>query len=251
MPVLKESAQSTSIETKHYNFVDFLNGGKKLNLPKAAIRQYMTMYERTKQKDKPVILELGTRKGISTTMFLQVCQENGGHLYSVDIEDFSDIFSGDNWTFILSDSVAIDKICNKYPELKNGIDILLIDSLHKRSHVEKEMYGWFPLLNKNAIIFFDDLDPNPYRQNHRKDSLHLEFDWQNMQDGVLDIFHSNEEDYTLEIMYGSTGLGTMTKETELGTPLKQASITYRTKKCFWSTLIKIFRLKQKLLGHPY
>ena len=238
--------------TKHYCFDDFLLGRDELGFPKAALQQLLTMYERTKEKGNPVILELGTRRGASTTVFLQVCKENGGHLYSIDVEDFSAVSDDPNFTFLQSDSTNIPFILNGCPELSRGIDVLLIDSLHKSSHVEKELYSWMPFLKIGALIFIDDIDPNPYRKGHRKDSLGREFDWQSMQDVILDAFHNNENDFKLEIIYGSTGLAIMTKCTPFGTPLKRGKkIIKRTYSTIWRFRIGLSVLKSKLLGRPY
>lgn len=44
-------------------------------------------------------------------------------------------------------------------------------------------------------MFFDDIDPFTYRKNSRKDSLYNEFNWQDIQDFVVEVFRANE-DYT-------------------------------------------------------
>jgi len=94
-------------QTKYYKFSDLL---EKQGLPgregKIA-HQYLTIYRKAKEKDNPVILELGTQRGLSTTVFLQVCMEKGGHLYSIDITDCSDITTNHHWTFIHADSSRV------------------------------------------------------------------------------------------------------------------------------------------------
>src|ERR1700752_67205 len=51
------------------------------------------------------VLEIGTRAGISTAALLLGVEENGGHVWSVDIDDCSKVFTGHpQWTFIQSDS---------------------------------------------------------------------------------------------------------------------------------------------------
>jgi len=51
---------------------------------------------------EPDILEFGVRKGISTKKFINICEKNNGHLYSVDIDDCSEISKSKNWTFWIS-----------------------------------------------------------------------------------------------------------------------------------------------------
>ncbi len=68
----------------------------------------------------------------------------------------------------------MDFILSNAPYLKNGIDVLYIDSLHAKNHVERELSGWYPFLKKGSHIFFDDVDSNPYRKGQRKDHFHGE-----------------------------------------------------------------------------
>ena len=39
--------------------------------------------------NKPNILEFGVRHGVSTSLFLDVCNQKNGFLYSIDINDYS------------------------------------------------------------------------------------------------------------------------------------------------------------------
>ena len=39
----------------------------------------------------PIILELGVEKGRSTKKFLEICKKNQGTLYSIDINDCSNV----------------------------------------------------------------------------------------------------------------------------------------------------------------
>jgi hypothetical protein len=51
------------------------------------------------------VLEIGTRAGISTAALLLGVEEKGGHVWSVDVDDCSEIFAGHpQWTFIHSNS---------------------------------------------------------------------------------------------------------------------------------------------------
>ena len=60
------------------------------------------MLNTIKTKSQPKILEFGVRKGISTKKFINICEKNNGHLYSVDVDDCSEISKSTNWTFIKS-----------------------------------------------------------------------------------------------------------------------------------------------------
>ena len=55
-------------------------------------------YEISKIK-KPKIVEFGVRHGVSTSLFLDLCEQNNGELYSVDINDYAYKFKSKNGTF--------------------------------------------------------------------------------------------------------------------------------------------------------
>ena len=84
------------------------------------------------------ILELGVHEGISTKMFLQLCDDNQGKLISVDIHDCSKVSNNKRWTFIHSSDDNFDLI-NSY--IKKDLDVIFIDSLHEPNHVKKVFYN--------------------------------------------------------------------------------------------------------------
>jgi len=203
------------VSTKYHNFED----SKKLeygNKSKSST-QLMYMYQKVKELKNPLILELGTEKGVSTTIFLQVCEENNGQLISIDINNCSDISKSSRWEFIQSDSTDINFILSKAPHLRNGIDVLYIDTIHTKDHVEKELLGWYPFLNKNAHIFIDDVDSSPYRKSMAKDNIHVEISLDELREYVKAFFHSNKDSLFLNMLHGSTGLAHLYKFSPKGT----------------------------------
>ena len=50
--------------------------------------------------DKPNILEFGVRHGISTKMFIDICERKDGFLNSVDVDNYSKKFLSKKWKFI-------------------------------------------------------------------------------------------------------------------------------------------------------
>jgi predicted O-methyltransferase YrrM len=209
--------------TKYFSFADFSESSNKFTLQ---VRNgFMKLYDKAKTKSSPIIVELGTNKGMSTTVFLQAAKERDGKVFSVDIDSyFSDLTDDTRWTFIHSDSTDADGIVSKFPTLRAGIDILLIDSLHKRAHVEKEFFNWWPYLNEGALIIFDDIDSHNYRPNQPKDSRSAEFDWADIKNFVEEIFYANEDKFLLELHLGSTGFAIMTKACAKGTTLSKKMI---------------------------
>ncbi len=232
------------VSTKYYTFDDFVNKRNLLSEEAQIPHLYYTVYKKSCAKEKPTILELGTHRGMSTLMFLQAVQQRGGSVFSVDIDDqYRDLSNSSNWTFIHSDSTKVDKIVEDYPALKDGIDILLIDSLHTKEHVSKEFWGWEPYLNKDAFIIFDDIDPNIYRSGARKDHVFFEFDWEGIRDFVEEVFYKNEDALFLEKHYGSTGFAVMTKRTARNIRLKKNEpLKRRTNILAWKAYVKIFNI---------
>ena len=236
------------VKTKNFNFEDIQKNEFASGTVGQSARHHLAIYRRSLQKSKPTILELGTHRGKSTTAFLQVCRERGGRLFSVDIADCSAVSNDRNWRFIRNDSADVDDVLGKAPELRQGIDVLLIDTLHTRAHVEKEFYGWFPYLRKNAIVLFDDVDPFKYRQGGEKDNYKNEFDWEDIQEFVIEVFRANEDDMLLEIHFGSTGLAILEKVSDMGElPVRPHKMRYRTKSTIWQIKRKFANLRQSLM----
>ena len=215
------------IRTKYHSFEECKNAEHAGGLEGQIATQLMRMYRIAKDLDprestSPVILELGTAKGVSTTIFLQACEEGDGHLVSVDLRDCSDISRSSRWTFVQSDSTDVAFILAKAPHLRNGIDILYIDSQHARRHVERELTRWYPFMNNGAHIFFDDVDSNPYRKGQRKDNVRAEIERDEIENYVKAFFYANEDNVYLDIMFGTTGLAHLYKLCPKGTVPREA-----------------------------
>ena len=62
---------------------------------------------------KPNILEFGVQIGSSTSKFIEICKKKNGKLYSIDIDDCSNLFKSKFWKFIQSHDDAYDYINKK------------------------------------------------------------------------------------------------------------------------------------------
>lgn len=207
-----------------------------------AARKYVLLGEVTRAKTSPTILELGTRSGISTRVFLDAAAAIGGRVYSVDIEDCSAVVNDPQWTFIQSDSTDVAKIIASAPELTEGVDVLFIDSLHTRAHVEKELRAWYPFMKANSTMLLDDVDPFVYRKGSRKDNYAQEIIIQDIQDLVVEVCRANSLDMRLRLHCVSTGLAVIDKTSPLRNALKiPARSIYRDRSC-------AYRLRGKLAG---
>ncbi len=226
--------------TKYHTFEEYAAAEYAQGLNGKIATQLMRMYRKAREKSSPVILELGTEKGASATVFLQACEETMGRLVSVDIADCSDISNSSRWQFVQSDSSNVPLILSKAPYLGEGIDILYIDSLHRPDHLKKELVGWYPYMSEGSWIFFDDVDSNPYRKGSRKDNAKAEAAWDEIHEYVESFFYANEESLYLDIMYGSTGLACLLKLSPKGTiPFKEKPILHR-KKSIWNHFRSVF-----------
>lgn len=233
------------VTTKYHAFREYADAEYAEGLNGKIATQLMRMYRRAREMRSPVVLELGTAKGASATVFLQACEETEGRLVSVDIADCSDISKSSRWQFVQSDSSKIQFILSQAPYLADGIDILYIDSLHSPDHLKKELVGWYPYLNERSWIFFDDVDSNPYRKGNRKDDVKAEAAWDEIHEYVKSFFYANEESLYLEIMYGSTGLACLLKLSPKGTiPNKEKQIIHRKR----SLLTRYFRSVRSLFA---
>ncbi len=166
------------------------------------IREYI------KNIDKPFILELGVREGVSTKMFLEVCDKNNGNLISVDILDCSKVSSNPRWKFIHSSDDNFELI-NKL--LNQKIDILFIDSLHEPNHVRKVFYNYYNFVKTNGLIFIDDVVWLPYVEEARKDNEFVENINRLTFNKILEIYNANNENMTLDINFAGSGLGIIKK----------------------------------------
>ena len=66
--------------------------------------------------NKPMILELGVQKGRSTKKFLEICETNKGKLFSVDIDDCSNVSNNKNWEFYQTRDDNFEFIKSKIPK---------------------------------------------------------------------------------------------------------------------------------------
>ena len=52
-----------------------------------------------------------------------------------DIRDCKDAVKSDKWEFVQQNSVDVELLLSKKPVLKDGIDILYVDSLHTKEYL--------------------------------------------------------------------------------------------------------------------
>jgi cephalosporin hydroxylase len=112
------------------------------------------------------VLELGTRGGVSTHALLAGVERAGGHVWSVDIEDCSQVAAGHpQWTFIRGSSTDAElpgKLAmSRLPDAVEGIDLLLIDTEHTYEQAAAELALWCPYIKPGGTILMHDPETFP------------------------------------------------------------------------------------------
>ena len=161
--------------------------------------------------NNPIILELGVQKGRSTKKFLDICKKNNGKLFSIDIDDCSNIINDKSWNFYQTRDDNFEYIKSKIPE---KIDILFIDTLHEANHVKKLINEYYPIIKKNGFIFIDDISHLPYLKNKDRDNFYCEINNKETFDLLISIYSENTENFDLSFTFVSSGLAILKKKTD-------------------------------------
>ena len=160
----------------------------------------------------PIIVELGVAEtALSTKNFLNYVSNKGGELYSIDIQDFSKITNSDNfkninsknWNFLQSNDLDLEKIFKSFPIIKNGIDILYVDSLHDPTHIERTLMKWFKYINQYGYIFFDDTESRVYKEQK---ALFISIGNDGMDEVIKKFYYRNSNLVKYTKYFTDTGL---------------------------------------------
>ena len=162
-----------------------------------------------KDISNPRILEFGVKEGRSTKILLDYCKKNNGELFSVDIEDYSNLFSEKNWHFIKSRDDDFDYLKDKIPD---KFDFIYLDSLHEAKHVEKIFYHYFNYLKINGIFFIDDISWLPYLKNSKRDNFYCEINNKETFERLLEIYNSNQDKFDIFFTFISSGMCKIVKK---------------------------------------
>lgn len=160
------------------------------------------MSEYLSKIEKPKILELGVRHGISTNFFLEYCEKQDGRLFSVDIEDYSNVASSIKWTFLKCRDDDYDKVISNFG---NEFDLIYIDSFHNADHVSKIIHLYFANLKLNRSIFVDDTSWIPYSKKNVRDNFNSELNNYETFFEILNILNANMEKILVSFDFNSSG----------------------------------------------
>jgi len=178
--------------------------------------------------NNPIILELGVQKGRSTKKFLEICKKNNGELFSVDLDNCSNVSNDKIWHFYQTRDDNFKFIKSQIPE---KIDVLFIDTIHEANHVRKLIYGYYPLIKKGGFIFIDDISHLPYLKNKDRDNFYCEINNKETFDLLISIYSENTENFDLNFTFVSSGLAIIKKKTDAelfnNKKLNERSLTFK------------------------
>ena len=183
----------------------------------------------------PKILEFGVREGRSTKILLDYCKKNNGELFSIDIEDYSNLFSDKNWHFIKSRDDDFDNLKSKIPD---EFDFIYLDSLHEAEHVKKIFYYYFNYLKINGIFFIDDISWLPYLKNSERDNFYCEINNKETFEKLLQIYNCNQDKFDIFFTFISSGMCKIVKKQDLLNKIKKFSYREFSLKNFMRKLLK-------------
>jgi len=170
------------------------------------------LFNLIKHLDKPKILELGVQSGVSTNKFLEICDNNDGYLYSVDIDDCSDVAQNKRWRFIKSRDDEFNYIKSIIPKKLN---VIFIDTLHEAAHVNKIIYNYYEQLEEGGYIFVDDVSHLPYLNENKKSSFYCEINNKETFENILEIYYNNQDCFDLNFSFKSSGLAIIKKKNNI------------------------------------
>ena len=166
------------------------------------------IYENIKKIKNPNIIEFGVRKGVSTSMFLYVCNKNKGKLLSVDIVNYEKLYTDKNWTFLESRDDNFSFIKNK---INKKLDVIYIDSYHEPNHIKKILFYYYKFLKKEGLIFIDDISWLPYVKKSYRDNEFNEIINRNTFNKIIEIYSKNIENINLEFSFSGSGTAKIQK----------------------------------------
>jgi predicted O-methyltransferase YrrM len=155
------------------------------------------------------ILEFGVRKGISTKLFLEIARLNNGRVYSVDIDDCSNLFNDKNWNFFKTRDDNFDYIQKNVP---SQLDVIYLDSVHEANHVENIFYNYFSFLKVGGYFIIDDISHLPYLKDSDRNNFFNEINNQETFEKILEIYNSNYDNFDLNFSFISSGLAKIIKK---------------------------------------
>ena len=157
------------------------------------------------------ILEFGVRKGISTSIFLDICKKNNGKLYSNDVDDYKSLYNDEIWNFMHcrdDNYLEIEKVIPK------KLDLIYLDSYHEPNHVEKIFRYYYPKIKTGGFYIIDDICWLPYAKGNYRDNFGCEMANLETYKRLIEVYYKNTENFDLEFSLVGSGLAKIKKKTD-------------------------------------
>ena len=168
--------------------------------------------DQIQQISQPNILEFGVREGRSTKIFLDLCKKKGGHLFSIDVDDYSNLFKDQNWTFLKTRDDNFEFLQEKLPK---KFDIIYLDSIHEADHVQKIFYHYYKFLKIGGQFYIDDISWLPYLKSNYRDNFYCEINNKETFEKLLQIYNCNQEKFDIFFTFISSGMCKIVKKQDL------------------------------------
>ncbi len=176
------------------------------------------------EMSEPNILEFGVKEGRSTKIFLDLCKKKGGKLFSVDVDDYSNLFDDTNWTFLKTRDDNFEFLKKKLPK---KFDLIYLDSLHEANHVEKIFSHYYDFLKIGGHFYIDDISWLPYLKSNLRNNFYCEINNKETFERLIEIYNNNINNFDIFFTFISSGMCRIIKRNNQLNGLKR--ITTREK----------------------
>ena len=195
-------------------------------------------YSEINKIEKPQIIEFGVRHGVSTSLFLDICEINNGFLYSIDENDYSKNFKSSKWKFIKSRDDNFQLLKKTLP---SNVDVIFLDTVHKANHVIKILLNYFENLKVGGYFIIDDINWTPYMKNKKYDHFFREINNKETFDSLIQIYSINSEIVDLKFNFTDTGCAIIRKLKDQKIIFNNKEITRQyTLKNYFRKIYKLF-----------
>jgi len=159
----------------------------------------------------PNILEFGVREGRSTKIFLDLCKKKNGKLFSVDVDDYSNLFNDENWTFLKTRDDNFEFLKDRLPK---KFDVIYLDSLHEANHVEKIFYYYYDFLKVGGHFYIDDISWLPYLKSNLRNNFYCEINNKETFERLIEIYNNNINNFDIFFTFISSGMCRIVKKND-------------------------------------
>ena len=183
----------------------------------------------------PNILEFGVREGRSTKIFLDLCRKKSGKLFSVDIDDYSNLFSDKNWTFLKTRDDNFGFLKDMLPK---KFDVIYLDSLHEANHVEKIFYYYYDFLEIGGHFYIDDISWLPYLKTGLRNNFYCEINNKETFERLMEIYNNNLNNFDIFFTFISSGMCRIIKKDNQLNGLKRIVTREKSLKNIFRKILK-------------